>query len=283
MSEGENCDDGNTVTEMGTCPYGQTTCPACNATCTAPINRPSGGVCGDTVTQAPNEQCDDGNTDTETRCPYGTASCTGCDSSCRDVPGLTGNVCGDGVRDTSNETCDDGNTSTCGTCGGPTPTTRCSVTQALQAATGSIVCVNRASTTDGTTFTLNDGVHPAVVFEFDSDAMFNPANTQVNLTGQNTATEVADAVRTAINGLPSTTLAITAGGATATVTLTNDAQGAFGNQTITTTLMTMGYSVSGMSGGRGRDCPATTGCASTNDCAPGLTCQPAGGGGLTCQ
>jgi len=172
----------------------------------------------------------------------------------------------------------------CGTCG--SSGLGCQTAQALAAATGTIVAVNRASTSDGTTFTLNDGVNPVVVFEFDTDmdpGMFTVGNIRVNLTaGGGNATDVGDAIRAAINGVGAG-LAITAGGATATVTVTNDAQGSFGNRAITTTLVTAGYSVAGLSGGRARDCLVTVGCATTNDCAPGLTCQPAGGGGLTCQ
>jgi hypothetical protein len=64
--------------------------------------------------------------------------------------------------------------------------------------------------------------------------------------------------------------------------LTNTQQGTAGNRTITTTVTAMGFSVSGMAGGRAFDCPSGTGCVSDSDCAPGLTCQP-GGAGSTCQ
>ncbi|HYF72078.1 MAG TPA: MBG domain-containing protein, partial [Nocardioides sp.] len=107
---GEVCDDGNTVTESGTCPYGQATCvPACTATCDAVVARSSGGVCGDGTTQAPAEVCDDGNTTTETSCPYGDATCSACNSTCSAALDLTGGYCGDTVQQ-AGEFCDDGNT-----------------------------------------------------------------------------------------------------------------------------------------------------------------------------
>ena len=54
----------------------------------------------------PGEQCDDGNTVTET-CVYGDQTCTVCNQACQEQT-LTGTYCGDGVvQDT--EVCDDGN------------------------------------------------------------------------------------------------------------------------------------------------------------------------------
>lgn len=122
---GEACDDGNTVTESGACPYGQATCvPACSATCDAVITLPSGGACGDGVTQAA-EVCDDGNTTTEMSCPYGAATCSVCNETCSAVLTLSGSYCGDS-KVTDGEACDDGNTTdeascpygqaTCNTC-----------------------------------------------------------------------------------------------------------------------------------------------------------------------
>jgi cysteine-rich repeat protein len=74
------------------------------------------------MVQSP-EQCDDGNTITET-CAYGLKSCTVCNSTCQLVAGAV-SYCGDGAtQSTSGEQCDDGNTSNldlcstaCKTCG----------------------------------------------------------------------------------------------------------------------------------------------------------------------
>jgi cysteine-rich repeat protein len=67
-----------------------------------------GAVCGNGVVEA-GEQCDDGNTVTET-CPYGQASCAVCSATCQTVAGAT-SYCGNGSLDAANgEQCDDGNT-----------------------------------------------------------------------------------------------------------------------------------------------------------------------------
>lgn len=104
----EACDDGNTATESGSCPYGQATCaPACSASCDAVVTRSSGGTCGDGAKQ-PEEFCDDGNTVSESSCPYGSATCNACNSTCSGTLSLTGGFCGDGTKQPQ-EACDDGN------------------------------------------------------------------------------------------------------------------------------------------------------------------------------
>jgi cysteine-rich repeat protein len=63
--------------------------------------------CGNGRTE-PGEDCDDGNTDTET-CTYGEQSCTICASNCRSGPGSV-RYCGDGRIDSEDgERCDDSN------------------------------------------------------------------------------------------------------------------------------------------------------------------------------
>ncbi len=58
LEEGEQCDDGNNLTES--CMYGQTSCTVCNSTCNAINGQAS--YCGDGIVSQPNEQCEDGNT-----------------------------------------------------------------------------------------------------------------------------------------------------------------------------------------------------------------------------
>ncbi|WP_208729759.1 DUF4215 domain-containing protein [Corallococcus exercitus] len=121
----ERCDDGNTEDSDGcsadcrtveACGDGlrqgreqcdtQGESSTCNINCTLP-------TCGDTLLNAAaGEQCEDGNTVTETTCPYGTARCLGCSADCRSILNLTGNVCGDGIKSADHEACDDGNTTT---------------------------------------------------------------------------------------------------------------------------------------------------------------------------
>ena len=83
------------------------------------------------------------------------------------------------------------------------------VTSTSTAATGTITCVAGVSLVDGETFTINDGVNAAVVFEFDSNGIVTPGRVGVTFTGAYTAGQVRDAVIAAINGVGAT-LAITA-------------------------------------------------------------------------
>ena len=116
---------------------------------------------------------------------------------------------------------------------------------------GSITAIAGAVLVDGTdTFVLNDGVNPAVTFEFDDNASVVQTATlrAVNFTAGDSATTVRNTIIAAINGAP--TLAITASIAgTALVGLVNDATGAGGNVAITETVANAGFIVTGMAGG----------------------------------
>ena len=103
IDPGEDCDDGNAVTE--TLPYGQQApCEVCDATCHTRYDQCQ--WCGDNVPQAAHEQCDDGGTP-DPAYPN-QANCAGCDDQCRDKDVCY--WCGDGVVDyLFGETCDDGN------------------------------------------------------------------------------------------------------------------------------------------------------------------------------
>ena len=119
--------------------------------------------------------------------------------------------------------------------------------QSAVAATGSIVCIVGANINDGETFTINDGHGNTIVFEFDvGGGGVGGGNTAVVISAADTAVQVADAVRAAINA---SALQITASGATATVVLTNDNLDDEGNQAITETVVNSSFTVSGMSGG----------------------------------
>ena len=90
--DGEACDDGNTDAGDG-----------CSPTCELEAgfncaNVPSNCTteCGDNI-QAGAEDCDDGNTETES-CAYGLASCTVCNALCQEEAGAV-RLCGDGVID----------------------------------------------------------------------------------------------------------------------------------------------------------------------------------------
>jgi len=122
---------------------------------------------------------------------------------------------------------------------------------AAVAATGSITVVAGASLVAAQTFTLNDGVNAATVFEFDSGGGVTGAHVAVPFTSGDSLATVKAAVIAAINGVGAG-LAITASsGATGVVNLVNDALGVIGNVTITETVVNAGFIVSGMSGGGG--------------------------------
>lgn len=117
-------------------------------------------------------------------------------------------------------------------------------------ATGTITTIAGSLLVDGETFVLNDGVNPAVTFEFDDNGSVVPTSTlrPVNFTGADTADQVRDAIIAAVNTAP--VLNITAyNGGPAFVILWNDAGGTLGNQVITETVVDAGFVVTGMAGG----------------------------------
>jgi len=133
----EQCDDGNTTALDGCSPNCGIslgwTCPeegmSCEATCGDGIalgaevcddgndddedycsnDCSTAGLCGDGTQQSgANEQCDDGNTVTET-CAYGEESCTVCTDKCQLFAGIV-DYCGDSItNEDEGEDCDEGN------------------------------------------------------------------------------------------------------------------------------------------------------------------------------
>jgi len=97
VDAGEQCDDGNTVTES--CNYSETSCTVCAADCTNQAGATS--FCGDSnIDSANGETCDDGASN-------GTPG--SCNATCN---GIAPAVCGDNII-TSPETCEPPNTATC--------------------------------------------------------------------------------------------------------------------------------------------------------------------------
>jgi len=118
----------------------------------------------------------------------------------------------------------------------------------LTAASGSIVTVDGSLLVDTETFTLDDGVNPPSVFEFDDNATVTPGNVAVAFTGADSLATVRAAIIAAINTAGS--LDITASpGTPGQILLVNDTPGSAGNVTITETVADVGFVVSGMSGG----------------------------------
>ncbi|MDH5718925.1 MAG: Ig-like domain-containing protein, partial [Spirochaetia bacterium] len=99
---GTYCGDSLTQAANEACDDGNTVdTDACLSTCEF-------ASCGDGFIQAGVEACDDGNTITES-CAYGETSCMVCDASCNSVAGAVTGYCGDGTIN-GTESCDDGNT-----------------------------------------------------------------------------------------------------------------------------------------------------------------------------
>lgn len=258
----EACDDGNATTEAA-CPYGTSSCTRCNADCSQTLNL-TGPYCGDNI-QNGGEVCDDGNTTTETTCSYGTATCSACNSTCSQIVGLSGPFCGDGIQN-GPEICDDRNANACGTC-----SASCSQVQ-LSRATGFIETIPVASLRDADTFTLGDGIHVSLVFEFDKNGQVAASHVPVNLDNLVDEYDVALAIEAKINAI-SDSLQITATAGETGVTLVHDLAGTFGNSTILENVANSLFRVNGMDGGAGRDCARGIGCAQDGDCQPSLVCN----------
>lgn len=122
------------------------------------------------------------------------------------------------------------------------------------AATGSITTVAVINLIDGETFTLDDGVNPPVVFEFDvaGDGV-TPGNVIVDVSALTTADEVRDAIISAVTGVGAALLMTATDGGAATVDLTQDNSGTQGNTTQTETVVDAGFVLSNMTGGTGVD------------------------------
>lgn len=117
--------------------------------------------------------------------------------------------------------------------------------------TGTITTIPVAQLVDGETFTLDDGVNTASVFEFDvaGDGVTG-GNVAVDVSSITTADEVRDAIISAINGLdPSIFLIDAADGGAATVDLENPRVGNSGNTTSSDTVVDAGFVVTNMAGG----------------------------------
>lgn len=100
-------------------------------------------------------------------------------------------------------------------------------------AVGSIQAIPAGSLVDGQTFTLDDGVNPATIFEFDTNGSVVGGNIAVNIAAAVTAIDVATVMVSAINGVGGS-LNLTAtnvAGSSSVVTITNGQLGALGNVT----------------------------------------------------
>jgi hypothetical protein len=126
-----------------------------------------------------------------------------------------------------------------------------SINAGVLAASGLITTVAGSLLVDGETFTLDDGVNPPSIFEFDSGGGVASGNVAVAFTSLDSVGTVRDAMISAINGVGAG-LAITASiGGSTKVALVNGATGTVGNAAITETVANAGFVVVGMTGGNG--------------------------------
>ena len=125
-----------------------------------------------------------------------------------------------------------------------------------QASQGFLRIVSGVFLVDGETFILDDGVNPAVTFEYDDDASVVPGPTlrAVVFTAADSEATIRDAIIAAIAGAP--TLDMTASTQLAgafdenyIINLLNDTIGVTGNEIITETVVDPIFAVTGMSGG----------------------------------
>jgi hypothetical protein len=135
-------------------------------------------TCGDTYINSVAENCDDGNNVTE-KCAYNGGTCNVCDSSCHSAAGAT-QACNDGIVQSAFEACDDGN-ATCGSCSAD-----CQTAQSA-AATGTIIVVRSSSIDDGDNFTLDDGFHAPVTFEYRNNGSAGAGHIEIGLNSDNSA------------------------------------------------------------------------------------------------
>lgn len=115
-------------------------------------------------------------------------------------------------------------------------------------AIGTMTTIDPANLSDGETFILNDGVNPAVTFEFDKVGGVAGGNIAIDITAAVDADDVRDAIISAIGSAPLLAISASSGGS-AKVFLQNDSLGTTGNQAILSGVSDPGFIISGMSGG----------------------------------
>ena len=118
-------------------------------------------------------------------------------------------------------------------------------------ATGSIVAVAAGVIVEPTdTFTLDDGVNTALVFEFDTDASVAGANIPVDISTATTDVDVATAMVLAINAAtPCNLVASNVAASSATVTIVNPGTGVEGDTTWSETVTDAGFVITQPTGG----------------------------------
>jgi hypothetical protein len=117
-------------------------------------------------------------------------------------------------------------------------------------ATGTITCVAQANLVDNDNFTIDDGVNPALTFEYQVTGGFTPTGGGVLVIDVQAAVTDVDVAVATQAALDAATLDITAPvPTTAVIALTNDLRGVVGNVAITELVADAGFLVTGMASG----------------------------------
>ncbi|WPB78160.1 DUF4215 domain-containing protein [Archangium violaceum] len=239
-SRHEQCDNGEESSE-------------CNFNCTK-------SECGDGILNvSADEECDDHNRSNDDNCL----------STCKlKAPERT---CGDGKKQ-SHEECDDGNTNACGTCN-----ETCTSRQNEATATGKIIIIDADGShiEEGEILSIHDGFK-RLTFEFTTGISSHSSShipIRIELDDPN---RTAKAIKRAITDSRSSkgfkiSPQIDEFFSPNQISLTNDQSGAFGNKSIITSNQTGSIEITGMSGGKGYDCPEGMGCTHDEDCDRNLS------------
>jgi cysteine-rich repeat protein len=279
MDPGEECDDGNSWDDddcrnnchIAFCGDGivnmrgrrkeecddEGESASCNINCTR-------ARCGDgLVNGKAGEQCDDANGEDSDGCISDT---------CRLAR------CGDGFIYEGRETCDDGNSLSCGTCDAT-----CLVEQGAERASGTITAVSGNQIRDGEIFSLSDG-QTRRVFEFKKQGKAPDSHVTVEVRGNYSPGMVARAIGEAITQAFGDSLTVEPTEREETLVVRVNQPGAHANLPIFESVGDEVFTVEGLHGGAGHDCPDGTGCQSDDDCEHGLLCRaPPGQKKRTCR
>jgi hypothetical protein len=132
----------------------------------------------------------------------------------------------------------------------------------------------------GESFTLSDGVHAPVTFEFTNGTA---AAGHVQIPRNGDAATMAGRIVTAVNGVGAALAINATDPSPPAVQLASSIFGAGGNVAIGKTVRAAGFVVTGMANGVAYDCAAGAGCGVDSDCASGVCCPSSGvRGGAAC-
>lgn len=114
-------------------------------------------------------------------------------------------------------------------------------------ATGTITSVSKADLIDSDFLTINDGVNPSRIYEFDTDGIVTDGRIRVDISADTTAAQTAERLRAAIIANQPVFSVVSEG--SGKITLTHNLGGPAFNVAITKNVNSAGFVVTGMAGG----------------------------------